>query len=312
MIVFGQGAMRCHPYARAQVMGLESGDNRVFDRAFWGHMGHVFRNAVRATLLSLTRGLLAGSPVTGPTARYWRKLSWASAGFALLADIAMITLGGDLKRRERLSARLGDLLSWQYMATAVLHRYEKDGRREEDLPLAKLALEECFGRIQKAFEEVLANVPVPVVGRILRGPVLWWTRLNAIGGPPSDELASAVASALERPGEQRERLFDLCYLPTDPEQGLARIEQAFAISARGDAVAKKIRAAVKGGQLDRGRPEALIDVALAGNVITEEEATTYREALAVRWDVVQVDVFKAAEFAARTPTPGPETTAEIN
>ncbi len=307
MIIFGQGAMRCHPWAREQVASLEANDIRGFDRAFWGHMGHFLRNGLRSLLLSLSRGRLGFSPVTGPTARYWRRLKWASASFAFMADLAMVSLGGQLKRRERLSARLGDILSWMYMATSVLHRYEKDGRLEADLPLALAALDECFARIQRAFEEVHANLPVPILGALLRGPIAIWSRLNAIGGPTSDERIGAVAAALKKPGAQRERLLDLSYLPADEKEALGRLERAFAVSTRADEVAAKIRAAQKDGRLGRGRPQKMLEVAAEGGVISADEVALFRQALELRWDAIQVDVFAAAEFAARTPTPGPET-----
>ncbi|MCB9834006.1 MAG: acyl-CoA dehydrogenase [Planctomycetes bacterium] len=305
MIIFGQGAMRCHPFARDQVMALERDDMKAFDRAFWGHMGHFLRNGLRSCLLSMSRGWLGFSPVTGPTARYWRRLKWASASFAFLADLAMISLGGDLKRRELLSARLGDILSWMYLATAVLHRHEKDGRIEADRPLVLAALDHCFQKMQQAFEEVQGNMPVPVAGALLRGPISLWSRLNAIGGPIADARLLAVAETLKKPGAQRERLLDLMYLPQDEQSAMGRFERAFAVSSRADAVAAKIRAAQKEGKLGRGRPEKLLEVAAEAGIVDAEEVALYRQALDLRWDAIQVDAFPAAEFAARTPTPGP-------
>src|SRR5690606_39761694 len=127
LMVFGQGAIRCHRYAFAEIEALANDDLPAFDRAFWGHVGHVIRNACRATVLSLSRGWLARSPVRGAAAPYYRKLAWASASFALWADVAMAALGGDLKRKEKVTGRLADVFSWLYLARAALRRFGEEG-----------------------------------------------------------------------------------------------------------------------------------------------------------------------------------------
>ncbi|MFT7616874.1 MAG: acyl-CoA dehydrogenase [Planctomycetota bacterium] len=304
MIIFGQGAMRCHPFARAQVEALQKDDFAAFDRAFFGHVRHFVRNLFRSVLLSVTRGWLARSPVTGPTANYWRKLKWASASFALLSDCAMVSLGGKLKRHERLSARLGDILSWMYFLTAVLKRYETDGRQKEDLPLVKLAAEECLAEIQAAFDGAFANFPVPYVGFLMRGPIGIWSRLNAIGRKHHDVLGSQVADILRRPGAQRERLFDLMHIPASKEEALGRLEQALVVANESLSVSAKIKQAMKDGKLGRGRPERMIDGALEAGVINDEEAACMRAALEAKDDAVKVDSFHVDVFQASTPTPG--------
>ncbi len=301
MIIFGQGAMRCHPWARAQVEAIEKDDYGAFDRAFFGHVRHFVRNLHRSVLLSLTRGLFARSPVTGPTARYWRKLKWASASFALVADFAMVSLGGKLKRHERLSARLGDVLSWMYFLTAVLRRFEADGRKLEDLPMVKLAAEECLAEIQSAFDAIFSNFPVPYLGGILKGPVRLWSRLNAIGGKHHDKLGSQVADVLRRPGVQRERLFDLMYLPSSADQALGRLEQALVTVSKGQAIAGKIKAAMKDGRLQRGRPESRLAEAVELGVIEEAELKLFQDAMAARDDAIQVDSFHVDDFDGATP-----------
>ncbi len=304
MIIFGQGAMRCHPWARAQVDALAKDDIVAFDRAFFSHVRHFTRNLFRSVLLSVSRGWLASSPVTGPTAHYWRKLKWASASFALLSDCAMISLGGKLKRHERLSARLGDVLSWMYFLTAVLKRYESDGRREEDLPLVKLAAEECLAEIQKGFDAAYPNFPVPYLGKIMGGPVALWSRLNPIGRSHHDRLGSQVAAILRHPGPQRERLFDLMYVPESKDEALGRLEQALVIATEGLRIASKIKQSMKEGRLERGRPEARLYEAIEAGVITKQEAETLKQAVAARNDAIQVDSFPVEVFDKATPTPG--------
>lgn len=304
MIIFGQGAMRCHPFARAQVEALQTNDHKAFDRAFFGHVRHFVRNLFRSVLLSLTRGWLARSPVTGPTAQYWRKLKWASASFALLSDCAMVSLGGKLKRHERLSARLGDILSWMYFLTAVLKRYEADGRLKEDLPMVRLAAEDCLAEIQIAFDGAFSNFPVPFVGAIMKGPIGLWSRLNAIGRKNHDKLGSQVADILRKPGAQRERLFDLMYIPESGDEALGRIEQALVLATESLSVSAKIKAAMKEGKLPKSRPEFMVEEALEAQVITAEEADCMRAALVAKDDAVQVDSYHVDTFQESTPTPG--------
>ncbi len=304
MIIFGQGAMRCHPWARAQVEALAKGDIKAFDRAFFSHVRHFVRNLCRTKVLTLTRGRVALSPVTGPTARYWRSLSWASATSAPLAEPAMRSRGGKLTPHEPLSARLGDILSWMYFLTAVLKRYESDGRRSEDLPLVQLAAEHCLAEIQNAFEAAYSNFPVRGLGALLGGPVLLWSRLNAMGRHHHDSLASRVAAILRQPGAQRERLFDLMYVPDREEPGLGFLENALEISARGMVISNKIRQAMGDGRLEKGRPEKALDAAVAAGVITTDEQRQFAEALDIRNEAIQVDAFKVDVFDQVTPTPG--------
>ncbi|MCA9321884.1 MAG: acyl-CoA dehydrogenase [Planctomycetes bacterium] len=304
MIIFGQGAMRCHPFARAEVDALEAGDEAAFDRALWGHVGHLIRNGTRALLLSLSRGMLAWPPSGGPTARWWRKLSWSSASFALLSDIALIGLGGDLKRREKLSARLGDMLSWMYLGAATLRRFEAEGRKADDRALLDWAMATVNAKLQEAHEGVCANMPIPVVGAILRGPVALWSRLNPFASPPDDRAGAKVAMILREPSETRERLLAGLYLPTDPQQALGRIERALALGNEANMVFGKIKQAMREGGLEKSRPERALDAARAADVITESELATVHEALLARDDAIQVDSFPAAGFSDQVPTPG--------
>ncbi|MFQ5583077.1 MAG: acyl-CoA dehydrogenase, partial [Calditrichia bacterium] len=133
LMIFGQGAIRCHPYAYKEIRALMEGNVSAFDKAVWKHVGHVIRNLFRSTLLSLTRGYLAKSPVSGSSARYYKKIAWASASFAFMADVAMGLYGGNLKRKEKLTGRFADIFSWLYLGTAVLRRFEAEGQRKEDL-----------------------------------------------------------------------------------------------------------------------------------------------------------------------------------
>ncbi|MFN9068743.1 MAG: acyl-CoA dehydrogenase domain-containing protein, partial [Bdellovibrionales bacterium] len=155
LIIFGQGAMRSHPFAFMEVKAVESNDVKLLDHAFWGHIGHIVTNICRSVLLSLTRGYLASTPECHPEMRrYFRRLKWTSATFAILADVAMGTLGGKLKEKQKITGRFADILAMMYMATSVLRRFEADGRPKEDLPLVHYNLKYMMAEIQKAFDGI--------------------------------------------------------------------------------------------------------------------------------------------------------------
>ncbi|HEX7183241.1 MAG TPA: acyl-CoA dehydrogenase [Thermoanaerobaculia bacterium] len=280
LIIFGQGALRCHPYALREIRALLDGDPRELRRALFGHAGFFLRNLMRAALLGATRGGLAGSPVSGPTARYYRRLAWASARFALLTDLAMLSLGSRLKFRQKLTGRFADVLSWMYLGFCALRRFEAEGRREEDLPLVRWAAEHSLARIQEAFAGIYQNFEGPLLGPLLRGFGAWWCRLNPVGQPPGDRLGSQVAEAIRKPGEQRDRLTADLFLPADPQQALGRLERAFALVSEASAAA---------GQ------------------VGEEEADLVRRAAEARADAIQVDSFSLEEYLGiphpLTPSP---------
>ncbi len=301
LMVFGQGAIRCHPYVYREIQALSTGNAVAFDRAFWGHLGHGLRNLVRSLLLSLSRGALAGSPVSGPGARYVRKLAWASASFALLADIAMGALGGNLKRKGKLTGRFADILAWMYLGVATLRRFEAEGRRPEDLPFLDWSMQYALAQIQQAFDGVLQNLVIPGLGWLFRGPLYLWSRLNPIGRPPSDELGSQIAQAIQRPGAQRDAVTAGIYVPADPEQALGRLERAFRLSYDAESVAGKIKVAIQTGKLPKARPERLVAEAAAAGIIREDEAQLMRDAEAARDDAIQVDSFTPEEYRWATP-----------
>jgi acyl-CoA dehydrogenase len=296
LMIFGQGAIRCHPYVYQEIQALSQKDVIAFDRAFWGHMGSLVSNSVRTVLLSLTRGRLARSPVRGETARYYRKLAWASATFALLTDIALLSFGGSLKRKEKLTGRFADVLSWLYLGAATLRRFEAEGRQVEDLPLVHWSMQYAFAQIQQAFEGIFSNLDVPILGILLRYPILAWWRLNPIGTPPSDRLGHQVAQIVQKPGQQRDRLTAGIYIPTDPEQALGRIEHALELVHQAEPIARKIKTAKQAGQLPSSSPDQLIELAYQTGIITEAEKLLVQQADRDRIDAIQVDAFTFEDY----------------
>jgi acyl-CoA dehydrogenase len=296
LMIFGQGAIRCHPYIYQEIQALEQKEMTAFDRAFWAHMGSLVGNSIRTVTLSLTRGWLARSPVRGETARYYRKLAWASATFALLTDVVLLSFGGSLKRKEKLTGRFADVLSWLYLGTATLRRFEAEGRQSEDLPLVHWSMQYAFAQIQQAFEGIFSNLDVPLLGILFRYPILSWWQLNPIGTPPSDRLGHQVAQILQTPGQQRDRLTAGIFIPTDPEQALGRIEHALELVHQAEPIARKIKTAKQSGQLPSGSPDQLIEFAYRTGIITEAEKLLIQQAERDRIDAIQVDAFTFDDY----------------
>ncbi|MDJ0675897.1 MAG: acyl-CoA dehydrogenase [Calothrix sp. MO_167.B42] len=295
MMIFGQGVIRCHPYVYQEIEALERGDIQAFDRALWHHLGLTIRNIFRTRLLSIFRGYLALPFVGGVTAPYYRKLEWASASFALIADLALFSFGGTLKRRENLTGRFADILSWMYLATATLRRFEEEGCQQEDLPFVHWAMEYSFAQIQQGLVGICENWSVSFIGRLLR-LAGWWWRMSPIGTLPADKIGSKVARSLQTPGEQRDRLTRGIYIPTSEEEALGRLEKAFLLSSQAEPIIKQIKYGIRTGKLPQKRPEQLITEALVAGLISRKEAELVYEAQMVRNDAIQVDSFTLEEY----------------
>lgn len=297
LIIFGQGAIRCHPYVLAEMRAAQSPDRRQglddFDRAFWGHVGFVARNKLRALGTALTGGRFVGidADVAPEMKRYYQLLSRYSAAFALLADTSMLVLGGSLKRRERLSARLGDILSQMYLASAALKRFEDEGRQSADAPLVHWSVQDALFRLQDAIDGVLENYPNRLVAWSLRRIVFPWGRPQSL---PSDQLGQDVARLLINPGATRDRLTAGCHLPATADEPVGAIEQALAATLEAEPIESKIREFEKRGALE-GNPQAnvrdLADAVFAAGGITAEEYAVVKRRNTLRDTVVKVDDF---------------------
>lgn len=295
MIIFGQGAIRCHPFAYKEVKALQEKDGAGFDKAFWGHIGHVVRNSCRSLVLSLTRGRLAMVP-SGPGARYYRKLAWASASFAIMSDIAMGTLGGSLKLREKLTGRYADVLSWMYLATCVLRRYEAEGSQKEHRDVFDWSMQYCMAQIQAGFDGIFANFYVPAVGALFRGPMAFWSRINSIGTGPSDRLGHKIAQQIQAPGAFRDALTTGIVVSAKADDPSAHLEEAFRLAHESAAIMSRISDASRRKVLPKKRPHQLIKEALEAKVISQDEAKLLEAANHAREDVIQVDSFTLEEF----------------
>jgi acyl-CoA dehydrogenase len=286
LMIFGQGALRAHPFAFKEVKAVEENNLRAFDRAFFGHIGHVVRNLFRSFGLSVTRGRLACAPCdAGPLKVYYKKLAWASASFAIMTDVGMGVLGGSLKFKEKLTGRYADILSWMYLSVAVMRRWEAEGKRKEDLPLVRFALDTALLNIQTAFDGLFYNFKAPGISWIFRGVIGSWSRINRMSSGPSDGLGSQVAAILQTPGEQRSRLIEGIFLSKDKADHLHQLEAAFITVKAAESTDRKVKRAVRSKQLPKLKGAALYEEALGKGVITSQEFETIAQAEKVRWEI---------------------------
>jgi acyl-CoA dehydrogenase len=288
LIIYGQGAIRCHPYVREEMAAVAARDLARFDRAFFGHVGFVCASAWRAWWLGLTNGAAARPPVPGIAAVQLGRIARLSAAFALLSDVAMATLGGSLKRKEKLSGRFADALAWMYFASAAVKRYWDEGRPEADASLLRWSCRHALHQAEQALLGVLENLP--------NRPAAWLLRRIAFpvgprNRPPDDALGGEVATALLDDREGRSRLSRDVFIPPAEEPGLGALEAALDRVVAAAPAEAKIRAAVRTRALPR-RPEAtLVDRALEAAVISDTERRLIDEGRAARTAAIQVDSF---------------------
>ncbi|NUM89465.1 MAG: DUF1974 domain-containing protein, partial [Bdellovibrionales bacterium] len=257
------------------------------------------RNLIRSVLLSLTRGRLAcTSSCCGPVRRYQNKVAWASASFAIMADIAMGALGGKLKVRENLTGRFADILSNLYLTTAVLRRWEAEGSPEEDLPFVHYSCQAALARSQEAFDGIFANFD-GILGWFFRWLILPWSSLNRLSHHPSDGLTHEVAQLMQTPGAARARLVQGIYLPKDPKDHTAQLEECFHLVKAVEDTDRKVKRAVRQKTLPKIKGAQLYEEALKKGVIDQKEFEQLSKAEKMRWDVIQVDEFTLDEYARR-------------
>jgi acyl-CoA dehydrogenase len=271
LIQFGQGAMRSHPFLLKEISALEDADRarglEAFDRLFWAHLRHSFDNAGRAFLHAWTGAIFAHAPEAGNARRYYRALGRYAAAFALMVDVALVTLSSGLKRREMVSARFGDILSELYLLSAVLKRWHDEGRERADLPLVAWCMETGFATIEARLDEILSNLPNRPAAWVMRFLLLPFG-LRRRG--PSDRLTQACAEILLNPSATRDRLTaDIFHgIPGDP---IARLERAFALTLAAQPVRERMRRA-RVADAAKACAQALISEAEAASLMEAHEA----------------------------------------
>ena len=294
LIVFGQGAIRCHPYVLREMLAAKNEDRVAasieFDRALSGHIVHTAANQLRAFFHALTGSAFASAPeIAAPeTVAYYKDLSRISAAFAFLADVSMLVLGGALKRKEKISARLGDALSMLYLGSATLKRFEDTGRPKEDLPFVHYAIQDILYQAQQALDGVIANFPSRAIAVALRAVLFPLGRRFA---PPSDELNHQCASLLLAPSAARDRLTLGMYLSKSEADPSGQLEAAFVATIACEPIEKKLREAVKSGALERRMQGDLATLARDKAIITAEEFSLWQRKETLRKGVIKVDDF---------------------
>ena len=299
LMIFGQGAIRCHPFVLPELYALREEDPRkqlaAFDRALWGHVGMAISNAARSLLLAVTGGRLAQVPGDRKTRRHYRAILRYSAALGLTADVAMLTLGGKLKFKERLSARLGDILSQLYIISSMLKKYEDQGRPAADLPFLHWACEDATNKMQVALDEFIRNFPMRPVAWALRAlvfPIGKWD----IG--PSDRLGHKVAQLLLSPNESRDRLTWGIYLKNEPTNPIGFLNAVLPDVIKAEPIERKLQKAVRAGDIADERD---LEAAVAAGVINADDRellTRTREAVR---EIIAVDEFDSEELAAGKP-----------
>jgi acyl-CoA dehydrogenase len=305
MIVFGQGAIRCHPYLLKEINAMHDNNpdraSLAFDEALIGHVKFTIRNTANSLVYALFGNHIkdnAPANCLPETAGYYRQLARFSASFACTADIGLMVLGGSLKRKERLSARLGDILSMLYLCSSVLKRFEDDGRPSSDLPLLHWSMQDAIYRMQQAFDEFLTNFP----GHFT---VVWLLRalvfpLGKRCKPPADSLAHEIAQLMMKPGTVRDRLTAGIFVPVADDEPLAYLEQALQCAIECSAVEAKLREATKLRQLTAKGDEKIAQ-ALQLKVITAAEADLLNKLKELRSRVIEVDDFPS-DFGSEIET----------
>jgi len=295
LIIFGQGAVRCHPYVYREMAAANNTNNkaalREFDSALFGHIGMSLSNSMRAFWLGLTNGRTANVPVQGADRRYLQQLDRMSAAFALVSDFSMLTLGGSLKRKEHISARLADVFSLLYLTSATIKRFQADGEPDEDVPLLKAACHDAFYTMQERLHGVMRNLPVPLVGGLLRWLV--FPRGRAYSAP-YDAFLKEAAEVLLSPSDARDRLTQGIFISGDTNDQTGLLEDALVkvLNAQNDE--KKLKEAVKSGIIPKlDDTDQLILAAERSGHFSETEMRRIRQARTARMDVIQVDDFPA-------------------
>jgi acyl-CoA dehydrogenase len=302
LIIFGQGAIRCHPYVLREMTAARNPDRAAgvdeFDRALFGHIGFALSNAVRSFVMALTHARFTRAPVAGPTARYYQHIVRFSASFAFTVDVAMLTLGGYLKKKESLSARLGDVLSAMYLASMVLKHHENQAHPREDLPVVEWACRNLLYHAQEQLHGFLRNFPNRLLAGTMRALIFPRGRVYSA---PGDRLGHQVAALVTAPTQVRERLCQHVYRRLEPGSALGLLQEAMTLAGELDPLLKRLRVeGVKTGRVDALDLPGQVQQALAAGLLSETEAAALREYDRKVMDLIHVDDFAPEQLGTQS------------
>ncbi|MGZ8185163.1 MAG: acyl-CoA dehydrogenase [Methylobacter sp.] len=294
MMIFGQGAIRCHPYLQKEIAALQQNNLPEFDNILFQHLGFFMHNMAASLWLGLTNARFHSVPGDKDTRRYYRQIARLSVNFALLADFALLTLGGTLKRRERISGRFADALSNLYLCSCVLKYYQDQGCPKDDAPLLHWACRQTIYRAQQSLRAIFWKLPLRPVAWLLRGIIFPTGKPYS---PPSDRLIHETASLLLADAPVRERLTHGIYINSKADDATGRIEAAFKAVLAAAPVETKIHIAQKQKLLSKADQSTAIADALSQNIITQQEADLMAAAEQARLAAITVDDFSPEELA---------------
>ncbi|NOT10521.1 MAG: acyl-CoA dehydrogenase [Methylococcaceae bacterium] len=293
MMIFGQGAIRCHPFIQTEMAALEQSNVQQFDQVLFQHVGFFLHNMAAGFWLGLTNACLHSVPGAAVTRPYYRQIARLSVSFALLSDYALLTLGGALKRKERISGQFADALSNLYLCSCVLKHYQDQGCQKEDAPLLHWASRNTLYQAQQALLTICRNLPFRPLAGLLRVLIFPFGAPNA---EPPDALIRETAMILLTDSETRSRLTHGIYVNDDATDATGRIEVAFKAVLAAAPVEAKIRIAQKQKKLAKGNPSALMESALSQSIVTEQEAALLESADQARLAAIAVDDFSPEEL----------------
>ena len=301
LIIFGQGAIRCHPFVLKEMEAAADEDPKrgleAFDRLLFSHIGYTLSNALRSIVLGLTHGRLTNAPDRGPTARYYQHINRFSAAFTLACDTAMFTVGGQLKRKEQLSARLGDVLSYLYLASMVLKHHADNGRPADDLPLVEWSCRTLMYRAQEQLDGLLRNLPNRWAARLVRTLIF---PLGKTYSPPSDQLDQELAKLVTNPTAVRNRLCEGIYWAREEDNPLGLLQDALELADQVKPLELKVIEARRAGQISRSDTPGQIDEAEQQGILTAAEAAELRKFDKAVSNLLAVDEFAADELGPGT------------
>jgi len=303
LMVYGQGAIRCHPYVLKEMRAAADQDHHralvEFDQALFGHMGLAFSNAARSLWMALTSARFTRVHIATPTERYYQHINRFSASFVLASDAAMLTLGGALKKKEKLSARLGDMLSYMYIASCALKRYEDQGRPPEDLPLVEYACRDALYRLQESMHSFLRNFPNRFVAAVLRFLIFPRGRMYSAA---SDHMGHEIAELISMPGPSRDRLTRNTYTG-DHHTPVGMFKEALELATRLEPVERRIREAEKKGTLKLARGVPATAAAQQAGIIDAKEAADMARLDELTAEIVAVDDFDPMDLGTHPIKP---------
>ena len=304
LIIYGQGAIRCHPFVLRELNAATDEDEDrgllEFDDALFGHIGYAISNMARSFVMALTHARFSRVPLSTPTRRYYQNINRYSAAFALASDFAMLTLGGALKKRELLSARLGDVLSAIYLASCVLKQFEDQGRRASDLPLVEWSVRTLMYDAQEALHSFLRNFPNRLVAGIMRFFIFPRGRTYS---SPADELGGKIVDLITKPGEGRERLSQFAYTTIEPGNPVGLLEEALRLAVDLAPLEKKLRQSRKEGLLRSDYLGDQIEEAEKAEIISAGDAERLREYHKKASALLDVDDFDPSELGRQQTAP---------